>query len=447
MTGQKYTWQEVAKHNSAESAWIYIENKVYDITKWLDEHPGGKDVLLLVAGRDCTNLFESYHPFSSKPHAVLKTYYIGDLEGDPEYMQYKTDSGFYRDLRREVGEYFKQTGKDPKDPMPGLLRLVFILTVAGLTFGIAYNQAIRWPIRLMAAAIFGVFQALPLLHCMHDASHTAIGKEPWMWKVIGLLTMDWFAGASINSWHHQHIIGHHAYTNVLGADPDLPVDYSGDVRRVMSKQRWQFLYRLQPLYLPILYGVLAIKFRVQDVMEMVVRRKNGPIRVNPMSGFWREAFWQLWIKSLFLAWRFYFPLYVLNLPASQFWALFFVSEFATGYWLTFNFQVSHVSPLAVFTDLKEEDSSEWAVSQVQTTVDYAHGRWLPTFLCGALNYQTVHHLFPSISQYHYPAIAPIIQKVCKQHKIRYNVIDGGFLHAFYYHIKHLVHMSFPNVVS
>ncbi len=36
--------------------------------------------------------------------------------------------------------------------------------------------------------------------------------------------------------------------------------------------------------------------------------------------------------------------------------------------------------------------------QVKTGVDYSHGNWFSTFLCGALNYQVVHHLFPSISQ-------------------------------------------------
>ena len=46
-----FTWEEVAKHNSAESAWIYCHDKVYDITKWMDGHPGGKEVLLMSAGR------------------------------------------------------------------------------------------------------------------------------------------------------------------------------------------------------------------------------------------------------------------------------------------------------------------------------------------------------------------------------------------------------------
>lgn len=36
--------------------------------------------------------------------------------------------------------------------------------------------------------------------------------------------------------------------------------------------------------------------------------------------------------------------------------------------------------------------------QVKSSVDYAHGNWLTTFMCGALNYQVTHHLFPTVSQ-------------------------------------------------
>lgn len=46
----EYTWQEVAKHNTRESAWVSIEGKVYDVTKWVDTHPGGAEYIELAAG-------------------------------------------------------------------------------------------------------------------------------------------------------------------------------------------------------------------------------------------------------------------------------------------------------------------------------------------------------------------------------------------------------------
>lgn len=53
-----YTYAEVAEHNTHEDCWMVIENKVMDITKFLDEHPGGDEVMMSVAGQDGTDEFE-----------------------------------------------------------------------------------------------------------------------------------------------------------------------------------------------------------------------------------------------------------------------------------------------------------------------------------------------------------------------------------------------------
>lgn len=46
-----YNTVEVAKHSTVEDAWIVIDDKVLDISTWLEEHPGGDDVLLDLAGK------------------------------------------------------------------------------------------------------------------------------------------------------------------------------------------------------------------------------------------------------------------------------------------------------------------------------------------------------------------------------------------------------------
>jgi hypothetical protein len=49
---------EIGDHNSAEDCWVVIKKQVYDITTFLDEHPGGKDIILEYAGKDATEAFE-----------------------------------------------------------------------------------------------------------------------------------------------------------------------------------------------------------------------------------------------------------------------------------------------------------------------------------------------------------------------------------------------------
>ncbi|RGP80060.1 l-lactate dehydrogenase cytochrome [Fusarium longipes] len=52
---------DVAKHNNAKSCWLIIHNKVYDLTEFLPNHPGGRKVILKNAGKDSTGDFDLIH--------------------------------------------------------------------------------------------------------------------------------------------------------------------------------------------------------------------------------------------------------------------------------------------------------------------------------------------------------------------------------------------------
>ncbi|KAH9174964.1 glyoxylate dehydrogenase [Lactarius sanguifluus] len=54
--------QTVKQHASRESCWITVHGKVYDVTDFLDEHPGGSKIILKYAGRDATEAYEPIHP-------------------------------------------------------------------------------------------------------------------------------------------------------------------------------------------------------------------------------------------------------------------------------------------------------------------------------------------------------------------------------------------------
>ena len=71
---------EVEKHNSKESCWSVIRGKVYDLTNWIDKHPGGLDKILNICGKDGTEIFEKVHGGKEKPENALKNFEIGVLK-------------------------------------------------------------------------------------------------------------------------------------------------------------------------------------------------------------------------------------------------------------------------------------------------------------------------------------------------------------------------------
>ncbi|KAI1771471.1 FMN-dependent dehydrogenase-domain-containing protein [Hypoxylon cercidicola] len=52
---------EVAKHNTTSSCWIVVHGKVYDVTPYLEQHPGGAAILVRQGGRDATTEFRKVH--------------------------------------------------------------------------------------------------------------------------------------------------------------------------------------------------------------------------------------------------------------------------------------------------------------------------------------------------------------------------------------------------
>ncbi|KAF7829874.1 inducible nitrate reductase [NADH] 2-like [Senna tora] len=68
---------EVKKHTTPDSAWIIVHGHVYDCTRFLKDHPGGTDSILINAGTDCTEEFEAIH--SEKAKKMLEDYRIGEL--------------------------------------------------------------------------------------------------------------------------------------------------------------------------------------------------------------------------------------------------------------------------------------------------------------------------------------------------------------------------------
>ncbi|KAG7575159.1 Cytochrome b5-like heme/steroid binding domain superfamily [Arabidopsis suecica] len=73
------SFHDVAKHKCKNDCWILIHGKVYDISTFMDEHPGGDNVLLAVTGKDASIDFEDVN-HSKDAKELMKKYCIGDVD-------------------------------------------------------------------------------------------------------------------------------------------------------------------------------------------------------------------------------------------------------------------------------------------------------------------------------------------------------------------------------
>ncbi|KAG6582468.1 Cytochrome b5 isoform B, partial [Cucurbita argyrosperma subsp. sororia] len=74
-----FTLKEVAEHNNHKDCWLIISGKVYDVTKFLEDHPGGDDVLLSATGKDATDDFEDVG-HSDNAREMMDQYYVGEID-------------------------------------------------------------------------------------------------------------------------------------------------------------------------------------------------------------------------------------------------------------------------------------------------------------------------------------------------------------------------------
>jgi L-lactate dehydrogenase (cytochrome) len=79
------TLEELAKHNSKDDCWVALHGKVYNLTSFLNRHPGGSKVILREAGKDGTEAFSAIHPPDIIARLLPSHLLVGTL--DPRAIQ------------------------------------------------------------------------------------------------------------------------------------------------------------------------------------------------------------------------------------------------------------------------------------------------------------------------------------------------------------------------
>ena len=77
---QMLSYEEVGKHNQKSDCWVIVHGKVYDVTSFLDEHPGGSAIILKYAGKDATKAFDPIHPSDTLTKYLPQEFHLGPVD-------------------------------------------------------------------------------------------------------------------------------------------------------------------------------------------------------------------------------------------------------------------------------------------------------------------------------------------------------------------------------
>ena len=114
-----FTFEEIEAHNTRDDLWMVIDGKVYDCTSFLDEHPGGEEVMIDCGGIDATGPFDDIG-HSEDAREMLEPLLIGVI--DPKSVASNASSSA------------TSTSSGQTSPVPMIFAVLAAISAAGYYF-------------------------------------------------------------------------------------------------------------------------------------------------------------------------------------------------------------------------------------------------------------------------------------------------------------------------
>jgi linoleoyl-CoA desaturase len=332
---------------------------------------------------------------------------------DPR-VRFDTRTPFQLDLRRRIDAYLSVEGREREGYRAIKIKtaVLFAWLAAGLAIGLSTTML---PLVLLGALLAGLAMAGLGMSVQHDGGHRAYSRNPKLNKAAAAV-LD-FLGASSYVWHYKHGVAHHTYPNMEGADEDIELR---PIARMAPGQPHHWFHRFQPWYMPVLYGLINVKWFWWDDYRDLLRGRVGNTPIAKPRGSDLAIF--VGGKLVHLLWGVILPLVVLGPALGLVFHL--VMYFACGFTLSLVFQLAHCVEEAEFIQLPEAANGptierDFFAHQLATTVDFARDNAFVTWYVGGLNFQAVHHLVPRVCHIHYRGLAAVVQQCCADHGVAY----------------------------
>mmetsp|Transcript_13493 Transcript_13493/g.33080 ORF Transcript_13493/g.33080 Transcript_13493/m.33080 type:complete len:457 (-) Transcript_13493:353-1723(-) len=416
--------QEVNLHKSPGNLWVVIDGKVYDVSNFVDKHPGGLVPLMHTAGKDASVVFNNFHP--KHVRKMLAPMCVGtiDVPADPNSFAQKYE--VLRDQMKEAGLFkFNPTYYRWMAVRVGLIFSLFV----GLTF---FGRDVYW--QLAGAVALGMFWQQAMLFG-HDLCHNSVLPIKQVQKLAFIAVGT--VGISRSWWTYSHN-SHHIVTNALEHDADIQhlpffaVDrgyfksiYSTWHKRVLEFDIWsRFMVRYQHILFYPVMTVARVYLYVQS-LGFLLMGKNLVTRFSELLGMLAFFAWTWFACS--------------QLPSLQTQILYFYISHAVAGILHVQICISHF-PMKIYENMElENDSENYFRTQLETTMDVSCP-WYMEWFHGGLQYQIEHHLFPLIPRHNLKKCKELVEIFCKQNGIEHKSVS-------FYEANRMVLLRLHNVAK
>lgn len=321
---------------------------------------------------------------------------------------------FFQSLKKKVDAYFLQNNLSKTGNWRLYSKAIVLLTVSTALYLFLLLGTYSWWVGLLLTFFFGLGLISTAFNVMHDACHKSFSRRKWVNELMGL-TMNALGGNAF-LWKIKHNVIHHTYTNIDGVDDDLA---NGALLRMCRTQAWRPMHRFQHIYMFFLYAVSTLAWMFVFDFSKYFSRRIHNTTINNIEGKEHVIFWLS--KVLYCFFYILVPIYFVGwLP----WLVgFLVVHITMGLVMSVIFQLAHVVEKTSFYALESEEKflpTAWAEHEIRTTTDFAQNNKPLSWLIGGLNFQVEHHLFPTISHIHYPALSKIVEEQCRTFALPYH---------------------------
>ncbi len=334
-------------------------------------------------------------------------------------VKYTTNNGhedFYKVLRKRVNHYFKENNISRHANTNMVLKTIFMVALYLVPFILMLTVFESTGLVILMWALMGFGMAGIGLSVMHDANHNAYSKHTKINYLMGKLLLP-IGGSDVN-WRIQHNVLHHTYTNVTGMDEDID---TGVLMRFSPNQKLRKGHRLQHIYAWFLYGFMTIMwFSTKDYSQLARYKEKDLLKTQGVS-FNGLLISIIITKIFYISTFFVLPLIFSSLPWWGTLLGFFLMHFIAGLTLAMIFQPAHVIPSSNYPmpDMSGNIESDWAVSQLMNTANFAPKSTWFSWYVGGLNFQVEHHLFPNVCHVHYSKISHIVRETAMEYNLPY----------------------------